>query len=81
MELEHRRVRKTCYFNLSVTCSAEDYKMIKLYYNTVVLVSSIRHVLLGCIAGDLRYKEYDGTCVDCKDKTSVCIFCLFVFAV
>ncbi|XP_078361667.1 meiotic recombination protein SPO11-like [Oculina patagonica] len=31
------------------------------------------HVLAaskGCIAGDLRYKEHDGTYVDCKDKTS-----------
>ena len=49
-------------------------------FSLTALPNSMQHVrfsnffwsFLGCVAGDLRYKEHDGTYVDCKDKTSVC---------
>ena len=53
-------------------------QLIRLWKDKIALIA-LQYCYTGCIAGDLRYKEHDGTHVDCKDNISVCyFFVLFV---
>ena len=54
-------------------------QLIRLWKDKIALIA-LQYCYTGCIAGDLRYKEHDGTHVDCKDNISVCyFFVLFIY--